>query len=369
MSTEPRHDLLLQLSGLPTAPFHEQNVIQYLEKRLDALPHLSRRSDRYGNIIAHYQHKLELERPLALTGHMDHPGFHVLRGGSSLVEVEFLGYVKDEYYPGSVARFYPGEVRGTVKEMLTEPGKRPKRFTVEVEEEVATGAYGMWDLPAPHITQGKAYLPVADDLAGVAAILCALEEVALSETAADFHVLFTRAEEVGFAGALGFCMEKALPENVVMLAVETSKETPVAHIGKGPIIRTGDRISVFDNTATRLLVKVAEETAGKGEFRYQRALMDGGTCESSAYQQFGWTSAALCVALDNYHNMGPDNRIAPEVISTADYNGLVEFFKAAVTTEITIDSARTAHRQFLQEIHDKWGGRLQETASPLSPCL
>jgi putative aminopeptidase FrvX len=362
MSTKSRHNHLLTLCGTPTAPFHEQNVIQYLEERLDALSHVSHRRDRHGNIIAHYQHQLELERPLALTGHMDHPGFHVLRGGASMIEVEFLGYVKDEYYPGSVARFYPGKVRGTVKEMLTEPGKRPKRFTVEVEAEVATGAFGVWDLPAPGIDQDRAQLPAADDLAGVAAILSALEEVALEEATADFYILFTRAEEVGFAGALGFCMEKALPENVVMLAVETSKETAVARIGEGPIIRTGDRISVFDNTATRLLVKVAEEIAGQGDFKYQRALMDGGTCESTAYQQFGWTSAALCVALGNYHNMGPDNRIAPEVISTADYNGLVDFFKGAVTSKLTIDSARTAHQQFLQKIYGKWGKRLQETA-------
>lgn len=365
MSLKPRHDLLLQLNSLPTAPFHEQNVIHYLKQRLDALPHVSHRQDKHGNIIAHYQHEVNLERPLALAGHMDHPGFHVLSGGVSLIEVEFLGYVKDECFPGSRVRFYPGETCGTIKEMLTEPGKRPKRFTVEVKAAVATGDYGVWDLPAPRISEGKAYLPAADDLAGVASILSALEEVALSETAAEFYVLFTRAEEVGFAGALGFCMEKPLPENVVMLAVETSKETAVARIGEGPIIRTGDRISVFDNAATRLLVKVAEEIAGQGEFKYQRALMDGGTCESTAYQQFGWTSAALCVALDNYHNMGPDNQIVSEVISTADYDGLVDFFKAVVSSELTVDAARSAHQQFLQEIYEKWGRRLQDTASPL----
>ncbi len=95
--------------------------------------------------------------------------------------------------------------------------------------------------------------------------------------------------------------------------------------------------------------------------------MDGGTCESTAYQQFGWTSAALCMALDNYHNMGPDNRIAPEVISLADYEGLVEFFSAAVVSELTVDSARTAHQASLREIYDKWGPRLQSTAADLKP--
>ena len=40
--------------------------------------------------------------------------------------------------------------------------------------------------------------------------------------------------------------------------------------------------------------------------------MSGGTCEATAYQEFGFQTAAVCVALGNYHNCGPRNRIAAE---------------------------------------------------------
>ena len=42
--------------------------------------------------------------------------------------------------------------------------------------------------------------------------------------------------------------------------------------------------------------------------------MSGGTCEATAYQLYGYRTAALCVALGNYHNCGPDLTIAPEFV-------------------------------------------------------
>jgi len=51
--------------------------------------------------------------------------------------------------------------------------------------------------------------------------------------------------------------------------------------------------------------------------------MPGGTCEATAYQVAGYRAAALCVALGNYHNCGPENKIAAEYVSFADVQGLV----------------------------------------------
>ena len=64
-------------------------------------------------------------------------------------------------------------------------------------------------------------------------------------------------------------------------------------------------------------------------FAYQRALMGGGTCEATAYQEFGYTSAAVCVALGNYHNSGPHARIAAEFVSVRDVSGMVDLLVAA----------------------------------------
>jgi endoglucanase len=59
-------------------------------------------------------------------------------------------------------------------------------------------------------------------------------------------------------------------------------------------------------------------------FKFQRALMSGGTCEATVYQEFGFQSAAVCVALGNYHNCGPRGRIAAEFVSLADACSMVD---------------------------------------------
>src|SRR5437763_1575800 len=84
-------------------------------------------------------------------------------------------------------------------------------------------------------------------------------------------------------------------------------------VGKGVIVRVGDRTSIFDSEAMRFLAEVAAGLKGKRNgFQYQRGLMGGGTCEATAYQEFGLQTAAVCVSLGNYHNCAPGNRIEAE---------------------------------------------------------
>ena len=63
-------------------------------------------------------------------------------------------------------------------------------------------------------------------------------------------------------------------------------------MGGGVIIRVGDRTSVFDPAATAQL----EDAAKAAEIKHQRALMQGGTCEATAYALYGYRTAAMCVA-------------------------------------------------------------------------
>lgn len=72
----------------------------------------------------------------------------------------------------------------------------------------------------------------------------------------------------------------------------------------------------------------AMKAGGKG-FPFQRALMSGGTCEATAYQEFGYQSAAVCVALGNYHNCGARGRIRAEYVSVRDVCGMVELLRSA----------------------------------------
>jgi len=101
-------------------------------------------------------------------------------------------------------------------------------------------------------------------------------------------------------------------------------------MGRGVVIRTGDRSSIFDSTATRFLVEVAtglKQPAKK--FPFQRALMYGGTCEATAFQEFGFQTAAVCVPLGNYHNCAPHNQIRAEYVSLTDACAMVDLLAAA----------------------------------------
>ena len=70
------------------------------------------------------------------------------------------------------------------------------------------------------------------------------------------------------------------------------------------IIRVGDKTSIFNSAFTYFLTQQAEALAKKDKsFKYQRALMPGGTCEATVYDAWGYIAAAVCVPLGNYHNM------------------------------------------------------------------
>jgi endoglucanase len=99
---------------------------------------------------------------------------------------------------------------------------------------------------------------------------------------------------------------------------------------QGVILRVGDRTSIFSSEAMRFLGEVAADLKSRRKiFRFQRGLMSGGTCEATAYQEFGFQTAAVCVALGNYHNCAEKNRIAAEFVSVADALSMVELLATA----------------------------------------
>src|SRR5438132_2754031 len=102
---------------------------------------------------------------------------------------------------------------------------------------------------------------------------------------------------------------------------------PPVKMGSSVIIRVGDRASIFDSQATRFLAEVAGSI--KGKFQFQRALMSGGTCEGTAYQEFGYQTCAVCVALGNYHNCAPNNQIRAEYVSIPDALSMVQLLVEA----------------------------------------
>jgi putative aminopeptidase FrvX len=297
------------LANQPTAPFCEQAVRSEIETQLGRIPHVNFQQDDFGNVIARYQRGRKRAAEWALAAHMDHPGW--VRGEEG--EMRFLGSV--------AARFR----------------SNPKKKSF--------GDFEMWDLPPFEIHDRQIHSRACDDLLGCAQIICAFRE--LEERGADAHCvgLFTRAEEVGFVGAIKLARAEILPLTLTILSLETSTPRGTAEIGRGPIVRVGDKISSFDGPATARLLSAAEEE----KIQVQRCLLDGGTCEATAYQLYGYTCAAASLALGNYHNVTPEGTIAAEFVAIDDFIGMVRLCTAAVLRGGRGQDPQKALRKRLEE--------------------
>jgi endoglucanase len=326
--------ILQELCSTPTAPFAEHRVVRYVERFVNGRKNLKLSRDEHGNLLIELRSRAKRGTPRWVFGaHMDHPGFVAARMlEKSTLEARFHGWVKAEFFNGERVRFFTdaGEVRGVVQDFTIgrERGV-PQRVRIRVSKPVPAGSPGMWDQGEGRVKGGKFYSRVCDDLAGAAAALTMIDQLSKRPPKAPVAVLLTRAEEEGFIGAIAASLKpKLLRKSDRIIAIETSAVQPYAPQGQGAIIRTGDRTSIFNSGLTYFLQTQAAELGKRDKtFKYQRALMPGGTCEATVYDIYGFTAASICVALGNYHNMDSVKRkIAPEYIDLADSRNMVKLF-------------------------------------------
>ena len=367
--------ILTELLSQPTAPFAEHYVVAHIEAFCARRPGVTVTRDKAGNVLVRVkQGKRRVARPACITAHLDHPGFvsdRTVRKGR--VRAFWRGGVPKEYFVGSGVRFYVDGrwVKGTVRSIktVTKLGReRVETAGIDVKGDVPSGSIGMWDFPDPVIRGSRIYARGCDDLAGAAAMLCAIEELVRTRVACDAYFLFTRAEEVGFIGAIAAARAKTIPTNCYVVAMETSSELPHAKMGDGPILRVGDRASTFTPAVTAHCHRVAREleAVDKG-FRYQRKLMDGGTCESSAYCVLGYEATGLCVALGNYHNVNAKaKKLGPEYIDLNDFDAVVKWFVALARAPFAYSGQDALLVDHIKELESTYRSLLR--ASRKAPC-
>lgn len=342
--------LLHEMCALPTAAFLEDAVYAWLERWLSRRPELTLRQDGFGNRLIQLRGTEARAPRLVLVAHTDHPAFVAGQtGADGTLTAEFRGGVTAANCRGARVRFFTpaGEVTATVRDVVVtgDPSVRSttigddrlKAATFRPKQPVPRGAIGMFDEGPPREKNDVFYSAACDDLAGGAAALTALETLRRKPPRSSVAVLLTRAEEVGFVGAIAAVKDgKLLRKSDRIISIETSSVQPFAPQGKGVIVRIGDRISVFHSAFSYYLAQRGEALAraGKG-FAFQRALMPGGACEGTVFDAFGYIAGAVCVALGNYHNMDrPRGRTGPEFISVNDWQSMVALF---------IDAARHLH--------------------------
>jgi len=286
--------------------------------------------DRHGNLVVAYRRGRTWRRPEAFCAHMDHPGFVAdAMAGGAILRATWRGFVPGELFPGAGVRFLSAGqwIRGRVLNVRPRAHRwgGSRRCRLEMRAPVEPGSIGMWDFPAPFVRGSRLYARGHDCVCGVAAVACVLDEAVRRELEGQFVAFFTRAEEGGFLGAIGAARSRSLPKKTVLIPIETSMALPTARLGDGVVIRVGDRSSIFTPWVTDWLCAAAARLAGrKRNFRCQRRLMDGGTCESSVYTSYGYEAGGLCLPLGNYHNVDWKRmRLGPERIDLGDFEGLV----------------------------------------------
>lgn len=370
---------LRELLAVPTAPFREQQVRTFAERALEAwgVPHCR---DPHGNLLVGVASPTAYRRLLGMhsdvpvrlfIAHMDHPGFHGVRWlDARRLAIAWHGGSPVKHLAGagvwlSAGAGYVG--RGELRDIELHPkgyaiGRAEVRLpdaSLRTVVPQARRLFGGFAFRAPVWRSGpRIYTKAADDLIGVFAILQTAHALFRRRTAEPppFIGLLTRAEEVGFVGAiahfeLDWLRRRRRP--LVAVSLEASRTLPGAEIGKGPVVRLGDRRTVFDADGMQVL----SELAGKVlPGRHQRRIMDGGACEATAATAFGIPTLGLTVPLGNYHNQGLEGGAdcprlagpAPEFVHVDDVRGLLALCRALVDRPLCWDDPWGAVRARLQ---------------------
>lgn len=354
-------DIARGLLQCPTATLMEDLPVRHILAFAAERPALRVRRDRTGNLYVGYPAPaLTNKEPLVLVAHLDHPAFWVERVESTRVRLRFRGGVHLEHAAaGTKIAFYErGRSRPIGKGRLSRAEGEHGRLQTAVAELISgsakAGGYATWDFPAFALRNGKIVSSCCDDLLGAAAALCVLDELARSKPkGCAVWGLFTRAEEVGFYGTLMAIKDREVPENARVLSLECSKALPHAPQGAGVIVRVGDAASLFDAKLTEALrqacnaIKKTDPT-----FKFQRRLMDGGSCEATAFCAAGYRASGLALPLGNYHNQaqsGMRKKMGPEFVDANDFASEVRLLIELAKSGRSIGKFEAATARMLAE--------------------
>lgn len=360
--------VFLELTNVPTAAGREMHVARWLQRWFADRPWAQVSTDPPGNMhVAMVPQRADAvardRPPVYFTAHMDHPAMVVEHIEGPTAELSLRGGVMGPYlrgarlvFVGRAGQRVPGVLTGTSgRDFGGLTGYLATTDGADASDVLAVGDIAVWDLPSPELADGLLHTTACDDLMALACALLAFDRLAeLARAGArtmDCRLLLTRAEEIGFIGAIAACKQGTMARGASVIALENSRAMGDVRIGGGPIVRVGDRLSVFDPGLTGACAKVAERVFGRpalpratqreGELSgraWQRRLMAGGACEASVFCAAGYRATCLCLPLGNYHNMAdldavqsgrplPENRqprLAREHVALDDARGLVD---------------------------------------------
>lgn len=378
--TDRLRSLLLELTSIPTVAGREGRVVAFIERWCAARSDVLLARDDAGNLTLSIRGDAH-GPPIYTTAHLDHPAFVVDRIiGPGTLELAFRGGVMDDYFAGARVEVVTADDRrlpGTLIERVVGAASlgADKHFLCELDhadDSITIGDMARWRFPDPEIIDGILHTHACDDLAAAACALEAFDRFrdrrARGETTADARILFTRAEEIGFVGAIAATRRGTIPADAKVVALENSRAFPESPIGGGPIVRVGDRLTIFSPRLTDDIARIAEDIAGgpstptasqkEGDlpkWKWQRKLMAGGACEATVFCHAGFDATCVCLPLGNYHNMADlaavqagtnaePPRVGREYIALADASGMVDLLVACYERLGAPPMSKTAER-------------------------
>lgn len=408
MIPAPWLSILKTVCDLPTAPLREEHVMAWITAFVGTLSppgELQCRFDRAGNLrIDHVVPgapdvvpavpdappggNTQLPRNLVFEAHVDHPGFitaETISESEGLLRAEFRGGVKPSCFSNAGVRLlYPdGDSPWSAATVAGEPRREEGSEALSCMLKLQTagrripgGTIGMWDLPDASVSGEYFAARACDDLAGAAAMVCMLDEVCRRGIRRPLSLLFTRGEEIGFLGAIAAVEDGTLAApggsaDWSVIGLENSRALPQVALGRGPVVRVGDRTSIFSSPLTRFIKLCADDLAeSQPEFQYQRALMDGGTCNSTVFDAMGYDAAGMTLPMAHYHNMLADEAVGPpppprtggkiasEMIHLRDFANLVELMLMVVSRFDSYTGDHDGLREQLQNRLDRYRDQL-----------
>jgi endoglucanase len=308
------------LTSVPTAPYREKAVTaRALAWIAQNLGRRVRVAKKRGGVVVRYVGAGDAPA-LALAAHLDHPAFS--REGKLW---RLRGGLPPHLLPGTAVEAHPAVPRGNAPlaygRVVAE--KKPGLWELRFDSPPKAADFALLALKPCEVSGGWVRSRSIDDLMGCAMSLEALRRVAAAGLKVNLTVLLHRAEEVGFMGALDLIAEGAVSKDDSVISVETSREMPGARPGQGPVIRLGDKATLFDANLTAVL-----DEAARG-MKAQRLRLTGGTCEATAYLAYGYEAGGLAIPLVNYHNGWGAKKIAEERVRLSDVRGAVTLLERA----------------------------------------
>ncbi len=375
MQDTPRAlEILATLCRQPATSYFEDKVAREVERILTdtAVPW---GQDEYGNIIARLTRRDASgsmpPRPVALVAHMDHPGFEVVKVDGRRLTLKMRGRVSDVVYEQQVDLVvHCADGSSCAARTTGQDGDTEARLLyadLAEQNELVLPAFAVFDLVDCEFRDNRIVARALDDLAGCAAALSVLETLVDESEPVDIFGVFTCAEEDGLIGARLLATNGSLPRETVVVSVESSRTLPGAEQENGPVIRVGDAISTFSQSAEEIL-QAARVTLQRREppIPVQRQLMSGGVCEASVFVAHGYESTGVAFPLAHYHNGFGEDSIQAENIAISDFLGGVELLlEAARSTRVsgqeTPGGAQSLYER-LRSAPEEEGNRLRSAA-------